>query len=69
MPIHEYKCSGCGRTFEHLKLSNNDEDPFKCQMCGSNSIERVFPGKQVVKYKGTGFHKTDYPTVKHGKNG
>ena len=52
MPIFEYKCSDCGRTFEEL-VSSGDRDKVKCPGCGSKSTERQLStfcvGKATVK--------------------
>ena len=35
MPIYEFRCLRCGRTFELLKLKKGDEDvEMKCPECG-----------------------------------
>lgn len=35
MPIHKYKCVGCGNTDEYLHKMN--KDPSSCSNCGSTS--------------------------------
>jgi len=58
MPIYEYMCKGCGKSFEILQ--GIDETPeLSCEKCDGKDIERVLsPGAFV--FKGSGFYATDY---------
>lgn len=38
MPIYEYECQDCGRTFEHLVIGG--EEPEACEDCSSEKICR-----------------------------
>lgn len=40
MPIYEYRCERCGRTFEVL-VRAGQEEPTRCPHCGADSIRRV----------------------------
>jgi putative FmdB family regulatory protein len=57
MPVYEYRCKACGRTFD-IEHGFHDERPTKCSACGGQ-LARVFHPPGVV-FKGSGFHKTDY---------
>ena len=39
MPIYEYKCSKCGKTFEHLAKSFSESPP-KCPKCGAQHSKK-----------------------------
>ena len=41
MPIYEYKCSKCGKTFEHLARSLSESPP-KCPKCGASRPKKQF---------------------------
>ncbi|MEW6252013.1 MAG: zinc ribbon domain-containing protein [Planctomycetota bacterium] len=41
MPIYEYKCGGCERTFEELVLSEAAARKVACPHCGGRRVERV----------------------------
>ena len=41
MPIYEYSCSSCGRTFEELILRAADEEEVACPGCGSDHLDRL----------------------------
>jgi putative FmdB family regulatory protein len=41
MPIFEYTCSKCGKTFEKLVLSRNQEPP-ACPQCGAKKVQQQF---------------------------
>ena len=57
MPIYEYKCSSCGKTFEKIEkfsdapLETHDE-------CGGH-VERLLSAP-AFQFKGTGWYVTDY---------
>ncbi len=57
MPIYEYKCQGCGKTFERIRkfsdapLTVHDE-------CGG-SVEQQLTAP-AFQFKGTGWYVTDY---------
>jgi len=40
MPVYEYKCKACGKTFEYFL--KNSAEKVKCQKCGSTRLERLF---------------------------
>ncbi|MFH1069679.1 MAG: zinc ribbon domain-containing protein [Candidatus Glassbacteria bacterium] len=64
MPIYEYQCTDCGKTFEVLQRMN-EKPELKCNSCDGSNIQRVLsPGSFV--FKGSGFYATDY---KNGHNG
>jgi len=41
MPIYEYRCRSCGKTFELLRPINKANDPADCPYCGSSDTERA----------------------------
>ena len=58
MPIYEYMCNSCGKTFEVLQ-GISDTPELSCEKCNGKDIERVLsPGAFV--FKGSGFYATDY---------
>ncbi len=69
MPIYEYKCSSCGKTFE--KMQKFSDLPLKThEECGG-SVERLISAPSL-RFKGTGWYVTDYGKSNgssHGKNG
>jgi len=40
MPIYEFRCKNCDRTFEELVFSKEDEEKVKCPYCGSEDVEK-----------------------------
>lgn len=58
MPIYEYKCNSCNKSFEHWQ-SGFEEDPnLGCQFCDSKDIAKQIHAPGIV-FKGQGFYKTD----------
>ncbi|HLY02765.1 MAG TPA: FmdB family zinc ribbon protein [Candidatus Cybelea sp.] len=56
MPLYDYACTQCGRTFEVRHGFNEaHEDP--CTACGA-PVRRVFNAAPVL-FKGSGFYVTD----------
>ena len=40
MPIYEYKCESCGRTFEKLVFTS-DKENIECPKCGDTRVKRL----------------------------
>ncbi|MFG0259771.1 MAG: FmdB family zinc ribbon protein [Phycisphaerales bacterium JB041] len=59
MPTYDYKCNGCGHTFE-LFQSMSDKVKRKCPECGKNTLERLIGTGAAVLFKGSGFYETNY---------
>jgi len=41
MPVYEYICNGCSRTFSVIKLKVSDEETV-CPKCGSKDVTKKF---------------------------
>jgi putative FmdB family regulatory protein len=39
MPIHEFKCKGCGNVFEYLCIRSGDKEHVLCPSCGHDETE------------------------------
>ncbi len=65
MPIYEYKCSVCGKCFEHIQKIT--EDPLSlCPFC-SGKVQKLVSNCSF-QLKGSGWYVTDYGK-KEGGNG
>ena len=51
MPIYEYRCLACQRTFEALRKAG-DAPLSECRFCGSNKIEKLVSSFAVVVHDG-----------------
>jgi putative FmdB family regulatory protein len=47
MPLYDYRCLGCGQTFE-VFLRNAGMDPLTCPGCGGDRLERLLSAFHVV---------------------
>jgi putative FmdB family regulatory protein len=65
MPIYEYRCADCGKTFDSIQKFS--DEPFVT--CGQSSVECPKDGQGKVErllsspsfhFKGSGFYITDY---------
>lgn len=57
MPLYEYFCAGCGKTFEVIQKVS--DDPLtECGSCGGQ-IERLLSAP-AIQFKGAGWYVTDY---------
>ena len=56
MPIYEYRCTSCDNLFD--RLQNHDDDLPDCPVCRSEVMRILSP--MGLKFKGSGFHSTDY---------
>ena len=41
MPLYEFTCTNCGKTFEELVAAGLDGLAVKCPECGSEEIEKL----------------------------
>jgi putative FmdB family regulatory protein len=58
MPIYEYVCGGCGRTFEEFQSIK--APPLEtCSLCGSKKVRRLVSCTSFI-LKGSGWYVTDY---------
>lgn len=57
MPIYEYKCEGCGETFERIQKFS--DDPLTVhEKCGGH-VHRLMSAPSF-QFKGSGWYVTDY---------
>jgi len=42
MPIYEYRCKKCAKTFEVFLRSSQEEKALSCSACGHQGLERKF---------------------------
>lgn len=40
MPLYEYRCDACGRTFEELRSSSDADEAIECPSCESRQTAR-----------------------------
>lgn len=66
MPTYDYKCRGCGHSFDELQ-SFSDPPLTKCPACKKNKLERLFGGGGAIIFKGSGFYETDYRRAGNGQ--
>ncbi len=58
MPVYEYQCTQCGKTFEELQ-SFSDEPIAQCPFC-KGRVKRLIGRNIGLVFKGSGFYCTDY---------
>lgn len=69
MPIYEYRCQDCGKTFEAIQKFSSEpftlcgQSSVACENGGQGKVERLL-GSPALQFKGSGFYLTDY-----GKSG
>jgi len=42
MPLYEYQCRSCGKTFEMLRRMKDADSDLECPHCHSEKVERQF---------------------------
>ncbi len=57
MPIYDYHCQNCNKTFEML-VSNKDSE-VTCPDCQSIKVDKLMSTFTPI-FHGSGFYKTDY---------
>ncbi len=58
MPIYEYICNDCGKTFELIQKFS-DKPVKKCIHCAGGKVEKLISQSSFV-LKGSGWYQTDY---------
>ncbi|HTE49355.1 MAG TPA: zinc ribbon domain-containing protein [Kofleriaceae bacterium] len=64
MPIYEYACRKCGKTFEYMQRMS-DPVKRKCEACGGLTLDRVI-SQTSFQLKGSGWYKDLYSSPKPG---
>ncbi|MGB9454803.1 MAG: zinc ribbon domain-containing protein [Bryobacteraceae bacterium] len=41
MPLYEYRCQKCGKTFEMLRRMRDADSDLECPECQSEEVERL----------------------------
>ena len=54
MPIYEYACKACDRTFEELVLRRSDEDEVRCPKCKGRRVEKLVSRPAAARSGGDG---------------
>ena len=57
MPLYEYRCTECSRTFEVIQKFS-DPELSDCSECGGD-LEKVL-SVPAIQFKGSGWYITDY---------
>jgi putative FmdB family regulatory protein len=57
MPLYEYRCHGCGKTFEVIQKFS-DEPLAQHEGCGGELERLVSPS--ALRFKGSGWYVNDY---------
>jgi putative FmdB family regulatory protein len=66
MPIYEYHCEKCNKTFERLQKIS-DASLCACPSCGSNSKRQM--SRNSFQLKGAGWYVTDYKNSSSPRSG
>jgi len=54
MPIYEYACAPCGKSFEELVLRKSDEAEVRCPKCGNADVARQMSRPAATRVGGEG---------------
>jgi putative FmdB family regulatory protein len=58
MPLYEYKCQSCGKTFEVIQKFS--DEPLKTHPeCNGGPVEKILSAP-AIQFKGSGWYVTDY---------
>ncbi|HTX91785.1 MAG TPA: zinc ribbon domain-containing protein [Anaerolineales bacterium] len=58
MPVYEFSCPTCGRTFEKNMPFDADQSNVRCP-AGHRHVQRLYSAPPVM-FKGSGFYVTDH---------
>ena len=65
MPIYEYHCEDCQKSFENFQRVDDDSIP-DCKLCKGNKVKKLLSPVGFV-LKGSGFYTNDYPSESRKK--
>lgn len=74
MPIYEYRCKTCGKTFEYMQsikdsaLSKCPENVCDSEHKGEGEVERIISKNVGLIFNGSGFYLTDYANKSSSKS-
>ena len=54
MPVYEYKCSGCGRTYDVLHMGREKIEDVVCPACHSTEYKKLMSAPSVSMKSDTG---------------
>jgi putative FmdB family regulatory protein len=61
MPLYDYECAACGRTFEVIHGVHADS-PAACPLCGGGPVRKAITAA-AIHYKGSGWAKKERRTA------
>ena len=65
MPLYEYKCESCGKTFEVIQKFS--DTPLEVHAdCGGPVVRLISPS--ALKFKGSGWYVNDYASSGNGQS-
>src|SRR6185437_14989890 len=64
MPLYEYKCHSCGKTFEVIQKFS--DEPLKVHPECGGEAERLLSAP-ALQFKGSGWYVTDYARGNNGR--
>ena len=67
MPIYEYRCKKCGKTFEYMQRISEGPKR-KCEACGQLALEKLI-SQTSFQLKGAGWYKDLYHKPSAKKSG
>lgn len=57
MPIFEFKCIQCGKSFEKLIFKREEEKNVNCPFCKSLKIEKILTGSYCINKNSSSSNK------------
>ena len=63
MPTYDYRCEGCGHTFDEFQSMTADLLT-ECPECKEPKLRRLIGSGAAIIFKGSGFYETDYKRVR-----
>ena len=68
MPKYEFRCNGCGMTFDQRRSFSRASAPATCPACQSQDTRKLFNAPTIFSYNSTASDRSNFPAALVAQN-